>query len=132
MGIKSLRKNESYYNFFANSGLDAVNREPYVKPYTWGGDRGIFAGGHVSGVGDSNVIGYRDLTTTGNASDFGNTTQARGYMAACSNGTRACWAGKYGASAAIDYVTVSTTGDATDFGDLYQARFYITSTSGDP
>ena len=32
MGIKSLNKNESYYNFFGASGVDAVNPERAQTP----------------------------------------------------------------------------------------------------
>ena len=104
MAVRSLGNSVARYKaVWAQTGVGAANRERYIRPFTWGGDRGLFIGGHVSGVGDSNTIGRRDLTSTGDASDFGNMTSARGYTAATNNATRAVWAGAYSAAAAIDY-----------------------------
>tara|TARA_R100000152_G_C6771755_1_gene198357 strand:+ start:999 stop:1976 length:978 start_codon:yes stop_codon:yes gene_type:complete len=103
-----------------------------VLPFINGGDRGIWAGGTPSGY-YWNVIGYRDITSTGNASEFGEMTSARGYHDGCSSGTRGCWAGGYSGSYVvnIDYITISSTGNAGDFGDLTSARSSLMSTSSD-
>ena len=95
------------------------------------GQTGVFGGGSL-GTGDD-TIDYITITTTGNATDFGDLTVGRGGSGACSNTTneRACFSGGSTGTAVntIDYVTISTTGDAADFGDLTQARENLVGTS---
>ena len=71
----------------------------------------------------SNVIDYVTIASTGNASDFGNLTQARNALTGLSSNVRGVNAG--GATPSkqntIDYITIASTGDATDFGDLTAA-----------
>ena len=91
-----------------------------------GGGRAVFGGGVG---GDDNVIDYYTIITPGNATDFGNLTQARYYMAACSNGStgRGVFGGGYkdgGAYNTIDYITIDTPSDATDFGDVSSGTNY--------
>ena len=64
------------------------------------------------------------IQTLGNATDFGNCSQERNNLAACSSSTR----GVFGGGAAsgtdvttIDFVTFSTEANAIDFGDLTTA-----------
>ena len=107
------------------------------------GDRGIFAQG-VDGTGGttapvySNVIEYITISTTGNATDFGDVISSRRFGgAACSNGLndRGILAGGMynGTPAAryniIDYITISTPGNSTDFGDLLDQILYFSSCS---
>ena len=80
--------------------------------------RGIIYNGYTSVV--VNTIEYITISTTGNASDFGDSTGARQGGACFSNQTR----GIYAAGSAsptdvntIDYITIAATGNATDFGD---------------
>ena len=90
--------------------------------------RGICAGGYPAADGTtmSNVIDYITIATTGNATDFGDLTQARQAVSGASSQTRGVVAaGAVYASPSytfnintIDYVTIASTGDATDFGDL--------------
>lgn len=84
----------------------------------WVGDRGLVGGGYRAGYTYSNVIDYFDITTSGNATDFGDLTVSRGYIAATGSSSRAVFGGGDSAGlTTIDYVTPSTTGNATDFGD---------------
>ena len=76
-----------------------------------------------------NPIDYVTSSTTGNAQDFGNLTQARQCNGSGSNGDRGIWGGgilelsdPYTSYKTIDYVTIQTTGNAQDFGDLSQGR----------
>ena len=108
---------------FASTGLDAANL--YVDPaipggggaggLDWGGNRGVWGGG----TGYSDVIDYVTISTTGDAVDFGNLTDARGSLAACSNSSRGCFTYGYDGSNIniIDYITIASPGKATDFGD---------------
>ena len=68
-----------------------------------------------------NVIDYFTISSTGNAVDFGNMTEASRYAAATSNGTNdrgVCFGGADSGRANIDYITITSTGNAGDFGDL--------------
>lgn len=80
------------------------------------GDRGVFAGG-VGGAGD--VIDYITISSTGDATDFGNLTAGRNSTAGCSNSTsdRGVFCGG-NSSNVMDYITISTPSNAADFGDL--------------
>jgi hypothetical protein len=87
-------------------------------------DRGINASGIDNGGSPHlNEIDYITISTTGNATDFGNLTNTRMAPATCSNDTNnrgLFMAGTYGGSYGneIDYITISTPGNATDFGDM--------------
>ena len=90
------------------------------------GSRGVFFGGAYPSV---NVIQYITITTTGNATDFGDLTFASTAMAACGSATRGIKAGGYNPGFStvnvIEYITFDTTGNATDFGDLTTARPWV-------
>ena len=81
------------------------------------GARGLFVGGR-----SSNTIEYINVSSTGNAQDFGDTTENReGGIAASS--TRGLSAGSYpSVTNTIDFITIASTGDAANFGDLTAAR----------
>lgn len=95
--------------------------------------RGIASGGSPSGTGSShNVIEYVTISTTGNATDFGDLTAARIYCAGAWNSTRSCVGGGGNATTnIIDYTTISTTGNAIDFGDLTASRANMCGTASD-
>ena len=94
---------------------------------TYTGNRAIVFGSGETAPGSDAKINYYDITSTGNATNFGTLTQSRLWPKGCSNGTRGvCGGGKRhpspgGASNVMDYVTVSSTGNATDFGNLNPA-----------
>ena len=88
------------------------------------GDRGVFAGGRGASASEV-TIDYVTISTTGNATDFGDLTVRRDGLACCASETRGCFMGGYNHPASgtgnvntIDYITIGTTGDAADFGDL--------------
>ena len=90
--------------------------------------RGIIAGGesnNASPPGESNVIQYITIATTGNATDFGDLTQKTGATSGCSSATRGLVFGGKNAGApvnVIEYITIASLGNATDFGDLLTAQ----------
>lgn len=105
-----------------------------AAPVSYYGDRGVRFGGYSTGVDYRNTIDYWDITSAGNATNFGDLTLKRNYVASCSNASRGLAMGgastqsgdgtvytAYGTTI-IDYVTISTTGNATDFGDLLTRR----------
>jgi hypothetical protein len=80
--------------------------------------RGVFGGGKESPV--VSTIDYINISSQGNAQDFGVLTVARKQITAFSSSTRGLWAGGYNPTLqnVIDYVTLASQGNALDFGDL--------------
>ena len=92
----------------------------------------------VRGGGEPNTDtkDYVTVASPGNATDFGDLTVAREYLASMSNATRGVWAsGSTGDgssnSSTIDYITIATTGNASSFGSASPARFFVSGCSGD-
>ena len=85
--------------------------------------RCLFYGGEEPGVNVTDIDSMQ-LASTGNASDHGDLTQARGYASATSNGTRAiCGGGGAGGVVnTIDFGSIAQTGNFTDFGNLTVSR----------
>jgi len=84
-----------------------------------GGARGLFAGGNSNTpVGDR--VEWITISTTGNATDFGDLTKRRQESSGFSNRTRAIWAGDAvpGSDDTIDVLAIASGGSATDFGNL--------------
>ena len=88
--------------------------------------RAIFAGGRGDAPGYNMIstIDYVEITTTGDAADFGDLTVARAGMGACSSSTRGVFSGGYTPTVTntIDYITIASLGNAVDFGDNTDAR----------
>ena len=97
--------------------------------------RGIWGGGGVAPTSPnkSDIIDFVTISSTGNATDFGNLVQARYGLASCSNRTRGLFCGGYQVPGSqvnhIDYITIAQTGNAVDFGDLTVSRYYLTATA---
>jgi len=85
--------------------------------------RGVIAGGEQSPV--SNIMDYITIATLGDATDFGDLTQARYGIASMYSDTRGVFACGYngGYYNTIDYITILTAGNATDFGDASTATY---------
>ena len=86
-------------------------------------DRATFGGGAIAGSA-SNIIDYITISSTGNATDFGDLLAALKAPTGFSNGNsdRGISAGGQSVNT-IQYITISTTGNATDFGDLLAAAY---------
>ena len=69
-----------------------------------------------------NNIDFITIATTGNATDFGDTTNIKSRPAVATSPTRALSMCGYGPGALniIDFVEISTTGNAVDFGDTIE------------
>ena len=86
-----------------------------------GGGRGVWAGGEVEASPyTTDTIDYIDLTSQGNAVDFGNLSQSRRKAASVSSSTRGVFAAGAtpGATDVLDFITILSTGNASDFGDM--------------
>ena len=98
-------------------------------------DRGVFGGGYPGQATYRNNIDYITISTTGNATDFGDLTRKGYALASTSNGinNRGVFGGGYASGHIIvniiDYITISSPGNATDFGDLTIARDYFGAAS---
>lgn len=91
----------------------------------WYGDRGVYAGGvNMNPSSRINVIQYWDMTSAGNATDFGDLNISVSQSSGVSDATLGVFGGGYDGtrSNVIDYITISTTGNASDFGDLTIGR----------
>ena len=90
-----------------------------------GRGRGVMAGGAESLSSPytiSDRMQFIEMSTTGDAVDFGNLSLARYYVRGTASSTRGVFAGGTYPSPAvtntIDYVTISSQGGASDFGDM--------------
>lgn len=94
--------------------------------------RAVIGGGFVSAAA-TNVIQYVSIPTTGNATDFGDLTTARYYIAGLSSSTRGVYGGGNTGSQSnvMDYITIASTGNATDFGDLVATKEHCAPASND-
>jgi len=86
----------------------------------WWGTRGMALGGQQGG-GNSNIMQFFDITSTGNAIDFGDLTTISNGGSAGGNGERGVRIGG-GGDATMDYWAFATLGNATDFGDTNITR----------
>ena len=95
--------------------------------------RGIFAGGYTNSPTGTNfdTIEFVTVSSTGNASDFGNLTTATKNLAGCSNSTRGLTGGGQSPSNTdvINFITIASTGNATDFGDRTVSVEQLTAAS---
>jgi hypothetical protein len=106
---------------------------------TGAGARGLWAGGDLAPTGANNTIDYINISSAGNAIDFGDLAinAVFGHMT-CASSTRGIVAGGAPGPAAninvIQYITISSTGNSQDFGDLtvtsYQGAGLSNATRG--
>ena len=96
-------------------------------------DRAIVGGGFTPSY--TNTIGHFKMSSSGDATDFGDLTDSRGEFGAMSNFTRCIFAGGNSATSPnssniIDYVIFNTEGNAADFGDLGASTYRSTGVGG--
>ena len=120
-----------YYNKdFATIEFYDGDRWRQVDTTTQSG-RGVFGGGQTPTA--LSIIDFINISSTGNALNFGTLSVARAQLAACSSSTRALFGGgNVSALAAntIDYITIASEGNAIDFGgDLFVSRRMIAACS---
>ena len=82
-----------------------------------GGTRGILYAGATSG-GRDNVIQFINVSTTGDAVDFGDATDSCFTSGGCASRTRGVFHQSENIYTELDFVTIASTGNATDFGDV--------------
>ena len=106
--------------------------DPDNPPIRWNGSRAIVAGGQSPNetYSYSNVIQYFDITTLGDAQDFGDLTEIKSKVCAVSNGARCVIMSGMGRTSTqtppgsgrnmdeMEYVSFATPGNAVSFGLL--------------
>jgi len=84
--------------------------------------RGVSGGGFDNSPSNamSNIMDYVTIATTGNSTDFGDLTVARGQSyGGMSDTTRGVFGGGTNPdNVTIDFITIASTGNAADFGDM--------------
>jgi len=94
----------------------------------WNGSRALVAGSNFSA--NDNVIQYFDITSAGNASDFGDLTADAKLGSAAGSSARTIFAKiATSSSNSMDYVSAATLGNAQDFGNLNYSMDYTGSVS---
>ena len=108
----------------------SVGRQSMAVGNVSSNTRGLFMAGDDSGPAEyTDIIDFITMATTGNATDFGNSTYDDTAGFGFSNQTRGGRGGGFtggpNAFAAnnIEYITIASTGNATDFGDLSSDRY---------
>lgn len=93
--------------------------------------RGLFGGGSTGST--VNTIDFINITSTGNATTFGQLTVTRYGVSGFSSSTRGVFGGGLNPSplTTIDYVTIASTGNAITFGSLIAARYGLGSCSNE-
>jgi hypothetical protein len=86
-------------------------------------DRGCHFGGENASPAYTNTVEYWQISSLGNALDFGDLTRTvSGSAAVMANNTIGCVAGTSPFENVIDYIVFETRGNGIDFGDLTVAR----------
>ena len=124
--------NDVYKVYINNEWKDWLGTSPAAN---WYGDRGITAGGKFANTSTGKItrIDYKDITSSNNATTFGNLSDNRTGVGSVSDASRMVIAGGNNNngdnSNVMEYITISTTGDVTDFGDLTGSssglRYYV-------
>ena len=119
------------YNTDSNKMECYVNNKWMIvstsSPNLDGGARGLFATMSPNATTTTDAVDFITISTAGNATDFGNLSQARNGAAGLGSRTRALFAGGRNNPAEtniIDFHEFSSTGNFTDFGDLTDTSAY--------
>ena len=95
------------------------------------GARGLAMGGNNGS--NYNDIDYINISSTGNAQDFGDLIQARNYLSGTSNSVRGFFT--QGSTPTYvntcEFVTIASTGNAQDFGDFVNATYTYDNAGSD-
>ena len=101
---------------------DIKGRYKAAMAYDIRGQRALFGGG--AEPGKSATIDSVEISSAGDATDFGDLSVARSHLGASGNNVRTMFFGGEDPSAytnVVDYVIPSSLGNAADFGDLQTA-----------
>ena len=115
--------NDIYKGYMNNAWQDWLGTT--TPPASYFGDRAHWASGgrpYPSAGGNTTQIDYWNITSLGNAADFGDVTGSGTSGGACaSDATKIYFLGSGTTTTQIDYWTSATLGNAADFGDTLTA-----------
>jgi len=100
------------------SGTSGMAMPSGPTEYRGGRGRAVIGGGNTPS--DVNTLDRIEISTTGDATDFGDLSQLREQPQAASSSTRGVWTGGKTSTSTMDYVVISSEGGASTFGDLIQ------------
>ena len=110
---------------FGDLSAPAPNKYAMMAPVS-NSTRGVFSGGYGTPgpFGNSNVMHYITIASTGDSINFGDLTYDTTNAGGCQSPTRGIIAGGQDPAYKneINFITTSTLGNAADFGDLTVAR----------
>jgi len=124
----SLRFNQDFATLEFYTGNNWATVNTFTEMQNSPGNRGrvIFMGGSLdypAGT-ETDKIDFINLSTLGNALDFGVLTSANDQVACCSSSIRGFrMGGNRPTTDRIDYVTIASEGDAIDFGNLQASKY---------
>ena len=107
------------------------NEGTYPQAYS---NKGFFGGG---GSPNTKTIDQIIIQSAGNATDFGDLSEAKNGMGATGTPTRAFWFSGYTGSgspnvtAQIATINFATAGNCSDFGDMSDSRYMLASAGND-
>ena len=117
-GTMRFNENLASLEFYTGVEWKAVNS------YVDSGNRGraVFMGG--ANPGNIKVIDYFNMSSKGNAVNFGETLTAESRRSGCGSETRGLSAGSDEPSnhEVIEYITIASEGNSIDFGNMYNGR----------
>ena len=120
--VGALRFNTDSAKLEYFDGNQYVNITTDSPEQNTGGTRGVFWNSiSPNPSAERKQIDTIQINTTGNSTDFGDSTMDGGVRGACGSRTRGICAGAYNShptADTIDFITYSSTGNATDFGNL--------------
>ena len=153
--VRTVRTSESTFGFcLINDGSNIINTLQYITIATPGnaidfgddlttsfkssrgvmadGTYGVWQNGYTGSAYKSNVIAYLTVQSLGNATDFGDISEARKEAQSTSNATKGHINGGSGASLSnsIEQITIATPGNSSDFADLDIATITAAGLSG--
>ena len=96
-----------------------------------GGTRGLIQHNCLNANAATNVIQFINLTTTGDAVDFGDDSKNIKWCSGAGSRTRAIWSGSYNPATTdnIRFSTYASQGDTIDFGDMSYTAIFNSSAS---
>ena len=124
----SLRFNQDFatLEFYTGNNWATVNTFTEMQNSPSSRGRALIFGGSLdypAGTTTSS-IDFVNISSTGNALNFGDLTQSRNFTIGCGNETRSlCMGGNTPETDIIDYVNPASEGDAIDFGNLQSSKF---------
>ncbi len=129
--VGALRFNTTTAKLEYFDGNQYVNITTDSPEQNTGGTRGLIQHNCLAGNAATNVVEFINVTTTGDAVDFGDDSKNIKWASGAGSRTRCIWSGSYNPATTdnIRYNTFASQGDTIDFGDMSYTAIFGTSVS---